>query len=168
MVCIWAHLFMQNMPTLMHEDTAFNDIANQFIWMEKHARDAKTGLLYHAWDESKQQKWANKETGLSPLFWARAMGWYATCIGDALDYFPADHPKRKDLIDILNRLVNAIEKVQDKKTGLWYDILNYNGPGKEKNYFEASASMPVCICYCKRSEERLFTCCKNYYCKKRI
>src|SRR6185369_12614688 len=58
-----------------HEDSAFNDIANQFVWMEKHARDAKTGLLYHGWDESKAEQWANKTTGLSPNFWARAMGW---------------------------------------------------------------------------------------------
>lgn len=132
--------FYAEYADLMHEDTAFNDIANQFVWMEKHARDAKTGLLYHAWDESKQQQWANKETGLSPLFWARAMGWYATALVDALDWFPEKHPGRKQLTGILNRLVNAIEKVQDPKTGLWLDILNYNGRGKEKNYFEASAS----------------------------
>jgi unsaturated rhamnogalacturonyl hydrolase len=132
--------FYAEYADLMHEDTAFNDIANQFSWMEKHARDEKTGLLYHAWDESKEQKWANKETGLSPLFWARAMGWYATALVDALDWFPESHPGKKDLISILNRLVNAIEKVQDPGTGLWLDILNYNGPGKEKNYFEASAS----------------------------
>ena len=123
---------------LAHEDTAFNDIANQFIRMEQHARDAKTGLLYHAWDESKQQQWADKTTGHSPNFWARAMGWYAAALVDALDYFPEQHPQRKTLIDILNRLVNAIEKVQDKQTGLWYDILNL--PTKEKNYPEASAS----------------------------
>src|SRR5258705_10351110 len=132
--------FYAEYAMLSHEDTAFNDIANQFIFMEKHARDPKTGLLYHAWDESKEQQWANKTTGTSPLFWARAMGWYATALVDALDYFPEDHPKRKELIAILNRLVNAIEKQQDKTTGLWKDILNYNGPGKEKNYFEASAS----------------------------
>ena len=132
--------FYAEYAMLSHEDTAFNDIANQFIWMEKHTRDAKTGLLYHAWDESKQMQWANPATGSSPLFWARAMGWYGTALVDALDYFPADHPKRKALIDILNRFVNAIEKQQDKGTGLWKDILNYNGPGKEKNYFEASAS----------------------------
>jgi len=125
---------------MLFEGSAFDDIVNQFVWMEKHARDPKTGLLYHAWDESKEQKWANKETGTSPLFWARAMGWYADALVDALDYFPADHPKRQSLIDILNRLVNAIEKQQDKTTGLWYDIMNYSGPGKEKNYFEASAS----------------------------
>ena len=125
---------------MLFEPSAFDDIANQFVWMEKHARDAKTGLLYHAWDESKEQKWANKEIGTSPLFWARAMGWYADALVDALDYFPVDHPKRQSLIDILNRLVNAIEKQQDKTTGLWYDVMNYSGPGKEKNYFEASAS----------------------------
>jgi unsaturated rhamnogalacturonyl hydrolase len=132
--------FYAEYADLMHEDTAFNDVANQFIYMERHARDPKTGLLYHAWDESKQQKWANKETGVSLLVWGRAMGWYATALVDALDWFPGDHPKRKDLVAILNRLVNAVEKVQDPKTGLWYDILNYNGPGKEKNYLEASAS----------------------------
>ncbi|MBL7737840.1 MAG: glycoside hydrolase family 88 protein [Chitinophagaceae bacterium] len=132
--------FYAEYAMLFHEDSAFNDIANQFIWMEKNARDPKTGLLYHAWDESKEQKWANKTTGTSPFFWARAMGWYSDALVDALDYFPASHPKRKALIDILNRLVNAIEKQQDKTTGLWYDVINYNGPGKERNYFEASAS----------------------------
>ena len=34
-----------------------DDVANQFIWVEQHARDGGTGLLYHGWDESKLQKW---------------------------------------------------------------------------------------------------------------
>ena len=67
--------FYAEYAMLAHEDTAFNDIANQFIFMEKHTRDAKTGLLYHAWDESKQMKWTDPVTGHSPLFRARAMGW---------------------------------------------------------------------------------------------
>jgi unsaturated rhamnogalacturonyl hydrolase len=132
--------FYAEYAMLFNEESAFDDIANQFIWMEKHARDPKTGLLYHAWDESKEQKWANKETGTSPLFWARAMGWYASALVDVLDYFPENHPKRKSLIDILNRLVTALHKQQDVTTGLWYDVMNYDGPGKEKNYLEASAS----------------------------
>jgi len=132
--------FYAEYAMLTHEDSAFNDITNQFVWMEKHASDASTGLLYHAWDESKQMAWADKQTGHSKYFWARAMGWYATALVDALDYFPSNHLGKKSLISILNRLVDAIEKVQDKQTGLWKDILAYNGPGKEKNYFEASAS----------------------------
>lgn len=116
----------------------FDDIADQFVWMEKHARDAKTGLLYHGWDESKQQKWANKETGQSPHFWGRAMGWYAMGLVDTLEHFPKHHRRRNELIDILTREAAAIEKFQDAKSGVWWDILDLGG--KEKNYLESSAS----------------------------
>jgi unsaturated rhamnogalacturonyl hydrolase len=57
-----------------------------------------------------------------------------------LDWFPEDHPKRKELLAIANRLAVVISKYQDVNSGLWYDVLGYNGKGKEKNYFEASAS----------------------------
>lgn len=116
----------------------WDDIANQFIWMEKNVRDSKTGLLYHAWDESKKMAWADKMSGRAPMFWGRAMGWYAMALVDVLDYFPKDHPKRAALIEILDREMTAVEKVQDKKTGLWWLILD--APNKDKNYFEASAS----------------------------
>lgn len=130
--------FYAEYAMLAHEDSAFNDIGNQFTWMETHARDTKTGLLSHGWDESKNEKWSDKNTGRSPEFWARAMGWYAMALVDVLENFPANHPQRKKLIDILERTVNAIEKVQDKKTGAWFDILDK--PFAPKNYIEASAS----------------------------
>lgn len=120
------------------QDTVFDDIARQFINIERHTRDAKTGLLYHGWDESKEQKWANKETGCSPNFWGRAMGWYGMAMVDVLDHFPPDHPGRDSIIGILNRFAKAITAVQDVKSGLWYDILDM--PNREKNYKEASAS----------------------------
>ena len=116
----------------------WNDIANQFVWMEKHALDPKTGLLYHGWDESKQQRWANQQTGQSPHFWGRAMGWYAMGLVDTLEHFPKDHPRRGELTAILNRLVDAVAKVQDPKSGVWWDILDLGG--KEKNYLESSGS----------------------------
>lgn len=121
-----------------HEDTAFNDIARQFILMEKNSVDKKTGLMYHGYDESRQQKWADKTTGHSSNFWARAMGWYGMGLVDVLEVFPASHPKRKELVDILNRYAKAVSKYQDAKTGLWWDIMDM--PNKDKNYFEASAS----------------------------
>src|SRR5688572_28002987 len=130
--------FYAHYAKVFHEDTAFNDITNQFVWMERHARDKKTGLLYHGWDESKEQKWANKETGLSPHFWARALGWYGMAMVDALDYFPEKHPGRDSIIAILNRFAKAIVKVQDVKSGLWYDIVDM--PTTPRNYKEASAS----------------------------
>lgn len=120
------------------EIKAFDDITNQFVWMETHARDAKTGLLYHGWDESKQQQWADKQSGLSPHFWGRALGWYGMAMVDVLDYFPANHPGKEKIIAILNRFATAVTAVQDKKSGVWYDIVDM--PDRSPNYLEASAS----------------------------
>lgn len=130
--------FYAEYAALINNKKAFDDIANQFIFMEKNARDAKTGLLYHGWDESRMQKWANPKTGLSPHIWARAMGWYAMALVDVLDYFPKNHPKQKELVSILNRLAVAIKSVQNDKTGVWYDILDR--PDGKGNYFESSGS----------------------------
>ena len=48
------------------EPATFDDVVKQFVLMEKHARDEKTGLLFHGWDESRQQKWSDPKTGRSP------------------------------------------------------------------------------------------------------
>jgi len=130
--------FYAEYAALINNKDAFNDIANQFIFMEKNARDAKTGLLFHGWDESRVERWADPKTGLSPHIWARAMGWYAMALVDVLDNFPKDHPQRKELINILNRLAVAVKSVQNNKTGVWYDILDR--PNDKGNYFESSAS----------------------------
>ncbi|MBB5645334.1 glycoside hydrolase family 105 protein [Pedobacter cryoconitis] len=130
--------FYAEYAALIKADQAYDDIANQFIYMEKNARDRRTGLLYHGWDESKQERWADKKSGVSPNFWGRAMGWYGMALVDVLEYFPEHHPKRKALLDILDRLSTAIGKYQDKNSGLWYDILDQ--PDRKGNYKEASAS----------------------------
>ena len=133
-----AEPFYAEYAATFHEQSAFDDIAKQFILMESHARDPKSGLLYHGWDESKQQRWADPATGHSPNFWNRAMGWYAMALVDTLDYFPRTHPQRSELIAILNRLAKAVAKYQDSKTGLWYEVVD---KGSEKgNYLEASGS----------------------------
>jgi unsaturated rhamnogalacturonyl hydrolase len=116
----------------------FDDIAKQLLLMDAHMRDPKTGLLRHGWDESKQMPWADKQTGLSPEVWARAMGWYCMALVDVLDWFPKDHPQRAALIAALNRTMAAVVKVQDAKTGLWWQVMTRDSePG---NYPEASAS----------------------------
>jgi len=133
-----AQPFYAEYAQLFHEDSAFNDIARQFMLIEHHARDAKTGLLYHGWDESKREKWADKNSGLSANVWGRAIGWYGMAMVDVLDYFPDHHSGRDSIIKILNRFAKAVVQVQDAKTGLWYDVPNK--PKELKNYFEASAS----------------------------
>ena len=123
---------------LNKQPSDFNDIINQFVWMEKYSRDAKTGLLYHGWDESKLQGWADPKTGLSPEFWSRSMGWYMMALVDVLDFIPKTHPRRIELINILNRLSNALVKFQDAKSGVWWQVTDK--PYKAKNYLESSGT----------------------------
>lgn len=116
----------------------FDDIAKQFLLMFDHMRDPKTGLLRHGWDESKQMKWADPQTGLSPEAWSRALGWYAVALVDVLDWFPEDHPQRPALINALNQTAAAILAYQDKQTGLWWQVTDKGS--RKGNFAEASAS----------------------------
>ena len=117
---------------------AYADIVHEFVLMEQKARDPKTGLIYHGWDESRKQFWADKQTGLSQSFWSRAMGWYHVALVEVLDVMDANHPERKKMLEILNRLTIAIVKAQDNASGVWWQITDK--AGAEKNYLESSAS----------------------------
>ena len=130
--------FLAQYAASFGETALFDDVITQYVLMEKHARDSKTGLLFHGWDESRQQKWADPQTGRSPAFWGRAMGWYAMGLVDTLDFVPADHPRRGELIAVLQRLAEAVTRVQDPKSGVWYQVLDQGA--REGNYLEASVS----------------------------
>lgn len=130
--------FYTQYASVFNEPAIFDDVVNQFITVHKHTYCPETGLNYHGWDESKVQKWANPETGCSPNFWGRAMGWYAMALVDVLDFIPLEHPGRPQLIGILDQVAAGIKKYQDEKTGLWYQVLDKGS--REGNYFEATAS----------------------------
>jgi len=133
-----AEPFRAAYAVTFQESRDFDDIAKQLLLMDEDMRDAKTGLLKHGWDESKQMPWADKTTGLSPEVWARAMGWYAVALVDVLDWFPKDHPQRGALVAALSRTDAAVVKYQDEQTGLWWQVMDKGE--KPGNYLEASAS----------------------------
>ncbi len=133
-----AEPFRAEYASISHHPEEFKDITRQFVLMEQHARDPKTGLLYHGWDASKQERWANKQTGDSQQFWARGIGWYMMALVDTLDYYPEADPGRAQLIAILRREAAAVARYQDKKTGLWFTMMNK--PGEKGNYFESSSA----------------------------
>ncbi|RIV24843.1 glycoside hydrolase family 88 protein [Fibrisoma montanum] len=133
-----AEPFYAEYALLFNEPGAFDDIANQFALIEKRLADSKTGLLYHGYDESRQQRWANPRTGQSPNFWGRALGWYAMALVDVLDYFPDNHPKRPQLVSYLQRLMPVVVRYQDPASGGWYQIIDQGN--RQGNYIETSAS----------------------------
>jgi unsaturated rhamnogalacturonyl hydrolase len=133
-----AEPFYAEYAAIFQKPDVFADTTRQFVLIYEHARDPKTGLLYHAWDASKKQAWADKGTGLSSVFWARGMGWYMMALVDSLPYYSPDDPGRAKLLAILNSLAASVVRHQDQRTGLWYQVLNK--PGDEGNYFESSAA----------------------------
>jgi unsaturated rhamnogalacturonyl hydrolase len=133
-----AEPFRAQYAVLSHQPEEFADITHQFELIQEHARDPKTGLLYHGWDASKQEQWANKETGDSSQFWARGMGWYMMALVDTLDYYPEGDPGRTRLIGFLRESAAAVAHYQDSKSGLWYTMMNK--PAAKGNYFESSSA----------------------------
>lgn len=120
-------------------ETQFLDEATkQTIIMYDHMVDPVTGLMFHAWDESKKADWSNKETGLSSTIWGRAQGWYVMAILDILSFLPDAHPNRTNLIKIEHTLLSRIMEYRDEKTKLWYQVLD---KGRDPdNWLETSCS----------------------------
>lgn len=125
----------------------FSDIIRQFSVAYRHTRDEKTGLLYHAWDEKHAQPWCDPQTGHSLCFWGRSMGWFVMALVDVLDYLPADNPGRPELIGMLRETMEALERVRDPESGVFYQILDQGS--RQGNYRESSASCMICYAMAK-------------------
>lgn len=133
------------------EKALFDEATKQIILMAKHAYDPKTGLYFHGWDESREQKWSNPKTGCSPNFWSRSMGWYMMAMVDALDFIPKNHPQRAQVIKILTNLSKSLEKYRDPKTGMWYQVTDK--VGAEGNYLESSGSVMFIYTWVKGAQK---------------
>ena len=129
------------------DNTLAERAINQILLMHKNMKDENTGLYYHGWDESKAMPWADKETGLSSHFWGRALGWYAVAILDILDYIPEGHPKRAELCKIEKDLLDSLIKYQDKKTGMWYQVVDRIDA--KDNWVESSGTCLFIYSYAK-------------------
>lgn len=122
-----------------HEDReALDDAVRQPILLREHCRNAESGLLYHGWDESKQQAWADRKTGCSPSFWGRCTGWYFMALSDLLDIVPFSHPRYLELLATYRGLAWALLAVRTPDGGLWRLVLDQGE--RAGNYVEASAT----------------------------
>lgn len=124
----------------------YDDIVDQITMTDKRTYDEKTGLWKHAWDSKHGMFWADKETGKSKHTWARALGWFAMAQIEILDYLPKKYERRQEVIDMLNRTLQACINYQDEKTGTWYDVMDVKD---SRNYLESTASCMFAYCMLK-------------------
>ena len=142
---LWGDGVFMSMPFLIRYGKIFGDskyandeTSNQLLIYAGHLNDPKTGLMFHAYDESGQATWADPTTKHSPEIWCRAMGWFGMTLIEVLELLPKDHPKRPQLIAQLRQLVEAWAKYQDQTTGLWYQIVDKGT--NPANWLETSSS----------------------------
>ncbi|RDY30385.1 glycosyl hydrolase family 88 [Lachnotalea glycerini] len=145
---IWLDGLYMAQPFYMEYETKFEnkehyeDIVNQFKNVRKYIYDEEKGLYYHAFDEAKLQKWADKVTGKSPNFWLRAMGWYLMALIDTMDVMSKEiFEQYKALEGIFKEAVSGMLQYQDKESKLFYQLIDKGDI--EGNYLETSGSSMV-------------------------
>lgn len=142
---LWLDGMFMSMPFLVRYGKAFNDekyandeAAKQLLIYKKHLNDPQTGLMWHAYDESGAQAWADPITHHSSILWCRAIGWFGMALIEVLEVLPHNHPHRKELIEQVVQLTHAYAQYQDPATGLWYQVVDKaSTPG---NWLETSSS----------------------------
>ncbi|WP_228012033.1 glycoside hydrolase family 88/105 protein [Flavobacterium hungaricum] len=145
-----AEPFYTQFTVKYEKGKSLDDVARQFELVHDHMIDPKTGLVYQAWDESKEIAWADKQTGTSPTIWGRGIGWYMIALVETLDYFPKSHPKYKVLVGYLNEIAKNVNQYKSE-SGLWYQVADK--PEKFGNYVESSASGMIIYAFAKGADK---------------
>ncbi|MBQ1204282.1 MAG: glycoside hydrolase family 88 protein [Alistipes sp.] len=148
---MWLDGLYMCSPVLMEYGATFNqpewieEAVKQIRLCHLHTYDPATGLYHHAWDESCSQKWADPETGHSPSFWGRSIGWWFMALVDNLDFLPADHPAREEIIGYIRGLAESLPRYA--RNHLWYQVLDC--PERAGNYPEATVTAQFMYAYAK-------------------
>lgn len=167
----WQNYFGDENGTHDNEES-WSDIANQFITIHRYSYNKGKKLNYHVWSSNPDEPssfWAKKNEpykGCSPEFWGRGEGWYFAALVDVLGFMPKSHKDYQTLVHITNDVAEGLSLYQDKKSGCWYQLLQYdytktadgkgdtiNGQvfniGNNPNYLESSASSMFTYAYLK-------------------
>lgn len=130
-----------------------DDVKRQFQHVRATMRDARGGLYYHGWDESRRERWANPRTGCSSQFWGRAMGWFVMALIDCIELL-RDAPAHSaaPLEDMLREVCDALLAVRSHN-GLWYQVLDQGA--REGNYEETSCSLMIAYAMLKGARLRV-------------
>ena len=92
---LWLDGMYMSMPFLVQYGEAFGDqkyayqeATKQLLLYAGHLNDPKSGLFFHAYDETGTQSWAVPGSHHSSFFWARSIGWYGMALVQVLETMP--------------------------------------------------------------------------------
>lgn len=145
---LWLDGLYMGQPFYAKYDTVFGnkenyrDIQEQFENVRTYLYNEDKKLYIHAYDEKKEQAWADPVTGHSPNFWLRAIAWYLIGMVDTYDEIDEMiFEVKESLIPLYQEAVEGLLEYQDEETGLFYDLPAL--PDLEGNYLETSGSLLI-------------------------
>ena len=120
---------------LTGKDTLIDNALSQLSRALKIMGIGQNGLYAHGYDESRKQAWADRETGLSPAHWGRAIGWLTVALVDICDLVGKEKmgPSLGRTIDLLEEIVK-----RQREEGAWLQVIDQ--PDLHGNYLESSAT----------------------------
>lgn len=143
---VWLDGLYMVQPFYMEYEKRFNhkknysDILNQFKNVRRHLFDENKKLYYHAYDEKRTMIWADKETGVSPSFWLRSVGWYLLALCDCYE-IAEQFEAQVVLGSLLKEAIDGLIPYQDADSGLFYQLIDH--PELPENYLETSGSAMI-------------------------
>ncbi|NML22196.1 glycoside hydrolase family 88 protein [Pseudoflavitalea sp. G-6-1-2] len=129
---LWADDLYMSVPYIARmgkftgEQSYFDFAIKQVEQFNKYIYDSATGLYFHTF--------YNDENMNGVAHWGRCNGWVALAQVELLNNLPANHPKRPELIRLLQRQIVGFSRYQDID-GMWHQLVD-----KPDSYAEASVT----------------------------
>ncbi len=124
--------YLARMGRLTGDNKYFDFAIKQVELYNRYIYDSTTGLYFHTF--------YNDENTNGVAHWGRCNGWVALAQVELLNNLPADHPKRAELIRLLQRQIIGFSRYQDSD-GMWHQLVD-----KPDSYAEAFSYLHVRIC----------------------
>lgn len=118
--------FLARMGKLTNDNKYFDEAVRQVILFNNLVYIPEKQIMRHCY-------YGDINT-VGGHYWGRSNGWMMVATTDLLRFLPEDHPKRDDIIFILNRNIRGIAQYQSQ-SGLWHQLLD-----KTDSYLETSCT----------------------------
>ena len=140
-------MFLLEMYRYTGDEKYLKELLDQLLIHKEKLADKKWGLWVHGYDDDNvdyndrcsQFGWARMNPRrTSKEFWGRGNGWVVMAIADALKVAPINSSWFLAFAKELRSITKNLPKLQDKKTGMWFQLPVY--PKNTENYPESSCT----------------------------
>lgn len=118
--------FLSQMAKMTGEMKYFDEAAKQIIQIANYLWCPEKQLFYHCYYTDMERN--------GVAFWGRANGWITVSLVLLLDGMPENHPKRQNLISLLEKQIVGVSRYQNAN-GMWNQLLD-----KPESYDESSVT----------------------------